>query len=524
MQKNNEMKRDNKMKVLIKLTALLLVIILSAFFCSCQPKNNNTISYEEPEHIIWGIVRYNPYIEQINTSSEVIKYISQKFNCKIDFRYYNSFSTKSLIQLLDNETCPDILTMEGMSVEGQYLAINNFAIPANEILSPENYNLIPRTTLNLLSEYDNILYGIPGRYADKAQLENANFPKNEGVYVCKQFYDLLGRPEINNMDDLINISREFLLQYQTLTKRLVNFENYESIKQEPIPILLGSVGSGLETLKHLFGIYPVFENNGEVRVSASSPGWSNLLDWLNRLSLLNVNSMSVSDKYFNQLLNGRNLFYIGSAPGVGKTNYINNFTYELLQIKNSGKTFSVNPYGSCQTYAIKRSNIKCLKPLMNFIFSQEGNFLVKYGIEYKHWINANGSAIPLNWVIDQFETGDNQFRESTGIGQLMFLTNLKNDNVYVPDLLSTENNAFYSIVLKYNFSSYESIKLNKLNELEINLCQRMASTSPTDYPEKYSLIMAELPYVAVYERQFRIQSLKDNFLYWRQQNLYDSEY
>lgn len=106
----------------------------------------------------------------------------------------------------------------------------------------------------------------------------------------------------------------------------------------------------------------------------------------------------------------------------------------------------------------------------------------------------------------------------------MFLANLKNDNVYVPDLLSTENNAFYSIVLKYNFSSYESIKLNKLNELEINLCQRMASTSPTDYPEKYSLIMAELPYVAVYERQFRIQSLKDNFLYWRQQNLYDSEH
>lgn len=507
-----------------KIISLILSIATLAISCSCANRKDNIIAYPKPEQIKWGIVRYNPFIETINTSSEVLKYLAKKFNFTIDFKYYNTFNTKSLIQLLNTEDCPDILTMESMTSEGQYLAVNNLAIPANEIIDDKNYSGIPQTTLNLLSEYDNILYGIPGRYADESQLKNDDFPKNEGVYVCKQYYDLLGRPKINTMGDLINISQQFIEQYNTFEERFNNIEYNEIQNNELIPILLGSTGSGIETLKHLFGIYPVYEKNGEVMLSTSSPRWQDLLNWLNRLSFLSDKSMSVSNRDFSEILNGKNLFYIGSAPGISKINYSNKFTYELLNIGNTRKTYSVNPYGSCQTYVLKKCDAECIRPLMNFLFSTDGNLLVKFGIENKHWIKTDDSALQLNWVIEKFKNGDDKFRTSSGIGQLMFLTNLNNDNTYIPDLLSTEKNAFYSIITKYNFHSNESIKLNKLNELEMNLCQRMASTNPSEYPEKYSLIMTELPYLAVQERQYHIESLKDKYVYWHQQSLYDSDY
>ena len=508
---------------------ILLILSFSIMIsvCGCSEKNtaseSGTVSV--PEHIIWGIVRYNPYIETINTSSEIMKYLSQKFNCTIEFKYYNSFNTKILKQLLNGDNCPDILTMESMSVEGQFLAANELALPAVTVIDRADYQKIPQKTINLLSEYDNTLYGIPGRYADEEQLYASDFPKNEGVYVCRPFYEKMGKPHINGMDDLITVAESFQKQFHVLKSSITGIKSDNPQDPEPVPIVIGNTGSGLETLKHLFGIYPVFEDRKEVRLGTAAPQWNGLLNWLNRLSRLSVKSMSLSDKALDEILCGCNLFYIGSAPCINRTNFISkSFPYELLQIKDSNKTFSVNPYSSCQTYVIKKSKTEYTKRLISFLFSDNGNFLVKYGIENKHWIAAGDTALPLSWVTNKLKDGDNDFRSAAGIGQLMFLTNLKNDNEAIPDLLSSEKNAFYTILLKFNFSSSESIKLKKLNDLEINLCQRMASTDPLEYPENYSLIMSELSYFPIYEQQYRIESLRDNYAYWKQQGLFDSSF
>lgn len=514
------------MKVKKRIFAFILCLCLISASAGC---NNNNADYSPlltpPERITWGIVKYNPYIESVNTSSEIMKYISQKFNCNIEFKYYSSFNTKILKQMLNSENCPDILTMETMSIESRYLAANEFVVPADCILPKSEYGKIPKETVNLLAEFDETLYGIPGRYAIKEQLENAVFPKNEGIYIYKPYYKLLGSPAIRDINDIITVSNEFILRFNEL-RSAAGFNPDDTESSEPLPVIIDSSGNGIETLKHIFGIYPVFQNGSQVSLSIASPKWTALAKWLYSVSLISTKSMSLSKNAVSNALEGQNLFFIGSSPCINKVNFkTKSFDYEILKLNTGGKTFSVNPYGSCQTYVMNSSNSKeTVIKLLSFLFSENGNFLVKYGIENKHWIRTGNSPLQLEWVNEALHNDYFSVSDSIGIGQVLFLTNLENDNINTPNLLSTEKNAFFSTLLKYNFSSGEAIKINKLNELEINLCQRIASIDTREYPQKYSMIMSELSYFPLYEQQYRIDSLEDNYSYWKQQGLIDTIY
>ena len=499
----------------------LLIITLPILLSGCYNASVNNVDISAPKKIRWGIVKYNPYIMEINSSSEVISYIEQKFNCKIEFEYYDTFNTKILNYMVNNETCPDILTMETLSIEGQFLAKNDLVLTADEIISDVNHT-IPDSTALFLSEIDENLFGIPGRYATENQLKENNFPANEGIYVAQPYYNLLGRPRIESISDLLKISETFIANYDSLQNSAnAHFPKRQS-DADAIPIILGNSGSGIETLKHLFEIYPVFSQDNAVKHSIASPNWEKLVKWLDYLSKLSIKSMSLTGETLENALNGRSLFYIGSSACINDFNFeSNNFNYELLELDVSENTFSVNPYGSCQTYVFKnRSGEQTIKELIRFLLSEDGSLLTKYGIANKHWILSGNTPIQLKWVTERMETEYDVFLNDTGIGQLLFLTSLKNDNPNTKDVLSSEKNAFYTMVLDFTCSSDDMIKLEKLSNYELDLCQRVASLSRVSYPQKQSLIESVIKNFSFYEQQYKIPSLKERFDYWIKQGLH----
>ncbi len=501
--------------------AFCLTTAVFLLLCGCEKKpsaKNETVS--APVNIKWGIVRYNPYIKTVNPSSEVMDYIKQKFNCNIEFEYYDSFNTKILNHMTDNGTNPDILTMEALSVEGQFLARNNLVCTADSIIGDQSHN-ITKKVWNFLSETDGTLYGIPGRYATEKQFLNDSFGLNEGVYIAQPYYDLMGRPEIRNINDIIKVAQDFIADYDRLRSTAdIPYPERES-DFDAIPIVLGNSGSGVETLKHLFGIYPVFEQNGTIMHSISSPKWGNLASFLNNISKLSLKSMSLSGTSLKTALNGRSLFYIGSAACINNINFESkDFSYELISIDVSQNAYSVNPYGSCQTYVFKNSDVqKTANTLIKFLVSDDGCRLVKYGIENKHWIPTGDSFLQLEWVTKRFAEERGEFLNDTGIGQLLFLTSLEKDNPNTPDVLSTEKNAFFTMVLNFISGSNEAIKLEKLATFEIDLCQRAASLDGAQHPQKYSVIQSDIIHFPLYERQYKINSLEERFEYWKGQNI-----
>ncbi len=508
-----------KNKSITRIVSIVVAVLLLLCGCKKEPSKSDTTATPTAT-LKWGIVKYNPYIKSINESSEILNFIKQKFNCSIEFEYYDSFNTKILKHMISNGTCPDILTMEAMSVEGQFLALNELVVPANEILKNCNHS-IPEETQNFLSETEGTLYGIPGRYATEKQLSEESFGITEGVWVAQPYYDLLGRPEIRTIHDLISVSKLFVERYDDLHRTAdIPYPARES-DVEPIPIVLGNAGGGLETLKHLFGIYPVFEQEGVVKHSISSPQWNSLSSWLNEVSDLTLKSMSLSGKALDTALNGRSLFYIGSCSCINHINFeSDNFRWEPISIDMSKNAYSVNPYGSCQSYIFKDSaHQKTVNDLISFLLSDEGTRLVKYGIENKHWIPTGDSFLQLDWVDERIETERSDFLNDIGIGQLLFFTTLENDNPKIPDVLATEKNAFFTIILNFTSGSSEALKLEKLVEYETDLCQRAATLDAERYPQKKSVIQSDIIHFPLYGEQYEINSLKERFEYWKNQNL-----
>lgn len=497
-----------------KIISVFLSILL--FLCGCsKTKPDTDLSISAPKKIIWGIVKYNPYIKTINPDSEVMKYICKKFNCNIEFRYYDSFNTKIIKQMLTSDTFPHLLTMETMSLEGQFLSTNDAVLSFNKLIGNSKHS-VPQETIEILSEANDTLYGIPGRFATDSQLKNNVFPQGEGIYVAQPYYNLLGRPKINSINDILSVSNIFSKQYKDLRTNVDS--HYYDIEEstEIYPVILGDSGNGIETLKHLFSIYPVFSSEDEVYHSISSPYWKNLIEWLNSLSRLSTKSMSLSGNILKSALNGKNLFYIGSAPCINDTNFQQDFfKYELLKLNNSGFPFSINPYGNCQTYILKnKDSTETVKQLVTYLLSDEGNLLVKYGIENKHWIPTGDSALQLEWVVDKMNEDKYDFINSSGIGQLLFLTNLENDNQNTPDYLVSEKSPFFTSVLNFTAGTNDAIKLQKLNDYEISLCQKAASIDEIKHPQKLSVIVSDLNYFPLYAKQYKFDSLEARYIYW----------
>lgn len=497
---------------------IILAILITACGCNSKKPENSSAA---PTIIKWGVVKYNPYIMKINQSSEVIDFIEQKFNCSIEFEYYDSFNTKILNHMVNNQICPDILTMESMSVEGQFLAVNKLVLSADEIIADIEHT-IPNTTWDFLSEADGKLYGIPGRYATQNQFDSTFLSQNEGIYVAQPYYDLLGHPQIQNMNDIIKISEQFVSNYSEL-RRTVDVPHPERESDfDAIPVVLGNSGSGIETLKHLFSIYPVFLDSNTVKHSIASPHWNELTGWLNDLSKLTLKSMSLSGKALDTALNGRCLFYIGSAACINNANFESEtFKYQPIQNNVTQNTYTVNPYGSCQSYVFKnKDSEKTVKKLIRFLLSDEGMLLTKYGIENKHWIPTGDSSLQLDWVTERLKSERSKVLEDTGIGQLLFFTSLENDNPHTPDVLISEKNAFFTTVLNFSSGSNESLKLEKLSGYEIDICQRASSLDENEHPQKHSVIESDIIHFPLYEQQYKIESLEERFDYWIKQNIF----
>lgn len=468
-----------------------------------------------PVVVTWGIVRYNSHIRNIDPSSEVISYLEKRFGIQLEFTYYDSFNTKILTHMIDNDNCPDLLTMEAMSSEGRFLAANGLVRPASDILSPSE-GLIPGGAWDILAETDNTLYGIPGRFASSD--EEAGNAASEGVFVSRTYYEQIGSPALRTTDDLMAAAEAFVSRYPSL--RRAETDDGES-SAEPVPIVLGDSGSGTETLKHLFRIYPVFESGGTARLGIASPRWPDLATWLDRLSRLTVQSMSLSGGALDKVMTGRALFYIGPVDYINYVNFSQpDFPYDQVKLDQAGTLYAVNPYGSCQTYAFKSSDTHDpVRKLLRYLLTEEGNRLVKYGIANRHWISTGKSILPLDWVQKRLRQNGTEFMNQTGIGQLLFLTSLADDNPCTPDVLCSSKDAFFTTILRFDESSNEALKLSKLAQYETDLCQRAASIDQKKHEQKLSLLLSDISHFTLYAGLYPIETLNDRYQYWKSQNL-----
>lgn len=484
----------NKINIRLFYLTLCIAIILSG----CKVNKSPVESKVRPT-ITWAIVKYNQYIPNINENSEVMRFIEEKFKCNIHFKYYNSFNIKTAAMLKDSENAPDILTVEALTPEINTLITDNLVYPANEII-PQYKNFLPFNAEKFLAENRGTLYGIPGVFPS---YETATMP-TEGIYVNEYYYNRLGNPPIENTEQILGLLNNFIKLYRSENSNI------------PISLVLGDSGNGIETLKHLFGIYPVIETDGIAKLGLASARWKNLLDYLCKLSNITTRSMALTGDVLNSCLENESVMYIGPI------NCIENFNsaslkHKYISIKSNFTSglFKTGSYGSCQSYVFKKTEVfPQIKELIQFLLSDEGNNLVKFGLENKHWIYSENDIVQMDWVKKRIEQVPD-YINTIGIGQLMFFSKFDDKNSTLFDRFFSLKNPYYKKIIQDGMSSSNTEKIKKIEQLQQNLCQKAVSLDADKILNKHEILFSELNYFPIYEEQYRIENLQTKYDIWK---------
>lgn len=470
-----------------------MAIIISG----CKTNKFSSESKNRPT-ITWAIVKYNQYIPNINENSEVMRFIEEKFKCNIHFKYYNSFNIKTASMLKDSENAPDILTVETLTPEINTLISDNLVYPADEII-PQCKKYIPVGAEKFLAESHGMLYGIPGVFPTD---ETAAMP-TEGIYVNEYYYNRLGNPPIENTEQILGLLNDFIKLYKS--------ENSDI----PIPLVLGDSGNGIETLKHLFGIYPVIETDGIAKFGLASTRWNDLLDCLCKISSISTRSMALTGDVLNAYLENESIMYMGPI------NCIENFNssvpeHKYIPIKSNltSGLFETGAYGNCQSYIFKKTEVlPQIRELIKFLLSEDGNNLVKFGLENKHWVYSDNDIVQMDWVKKRIEQVPS-YINTIGIGQLMFFSKFDNNCVFFDRFFSLKN-PYYKKIIQDNLSPSNTEKIKKVEQLQQSLCQKAASLDADKISNKYQVLLSELNYFPIYEQQYRIENLQTKYDIWK---------
>lgn len=222
---------------------------------------------------------------------------------------------------------------------------------------------------------------------------------------------------------------------------LVKFkEQYPTIDGKPgIPMTLNgeNIGSVIGTFKGMFGMMPYYEVNGELKKDIRDPKYLEMVGYLNSLyrkGLLDKEWATLKTKQFEQKLSTGNVFATAEALwNVGNSNTALKTTapdpatkdeHQFYQYKvlapgiDAGKT-TYGPKSSLgwDGIAISKTNkdpIRTIK-MLDYLASEEGQYLLMWGIEGKDWDMKDGKHVPRQEVLDAFKKDWNEAARTLGI-------------------------------------------------------------------------------------------------------------
>ncbi|WP_236703642.1 type 2 periplasmic-binding domain-containing protein, partial [Paenibacillus xylanivorans] len=228
---------------------------------------------------------------------------------------------------------------------------------------------------------------------------------------------------------------------------LVKFkEKYPTIDGKPtIPMTLNgeNIGSVTGTLKGMFGMMPYYEENGELKKDIRDPKYLQMVEFLNSLyrkGLLDKEWATMKTKQFEQKLSVGNVFAtaealwnVGNANTVLKSDAKDPATQDERQfyqykVLAPGVTADQTTYGPKSSLgwdgiSISRTNkdpIRTIK-MMDYLASEEGQYLLMWGIEGKDWDMKDGKHVPRQEVLDTFKKNWDEATRTTGIRKWTWL-------------------------------------------------------------------------------------------------------
>lgn len=347
---------------------------------------------------------------------DVSKWITEQTGVTLDIKYDPAGDGQKLkLMIASGEELPDIIVTEANGVTANLLYEEECVQPLNKLgeeYFPKFNELLPYQMKEVYQKDDGNLYCVVDWFGDVkklSEIEVGAHGADQTVTVNKTFYEEMGSPEINSLDDL----KEVLIQFKEKHPEINNPVWFDSLAvQWP--------KDGTNTLYRLHGgadyLYP--DENNNIKFCYEDERYKETLRYMNELyreGLINPDMPVMEGDASKAILSeGRIFTYIGQAAnwmntmegGTTKDSIV--YTLEPPMAEGVSrddlqlKDVNLGIGGWHGTFiSADCKNVERAIQYLAFRYTDEMQLTERYGVEGKAWtMNETGSPVPTQELLD----------------------------------------------------------------------------------------------------------------------------
>ncbi|WP_018759761.1 ABC transporter substrate-binding protein [Paenibacillus terrigena] len=361
-------------------------------------------------------------------TNPVAKAITEKTGVTVEIQQPTGNPLEKLNLMLASNDLPDVLMLDrGSDIMNKYIA-SGAIIPLNDLIDQYGPNIKK-------------MYGDTLKKTRSADGKNYYLANWYGLEKYPVFGFLMRMDMLKELGvgDKVNNGEPFTAQ--EFEELLVKFkEKYPTIDGKPsIPMTLNGedMGSVQWTFKGMFGMKTYYETNGELKKDIRDPRYLDMMKFINSLynkGLIDKEWATMKTKQYEQKIAAGNVFATANASwNVGAPNTLlkadapegtNKEERQLYQYKVLGPNIAADltTYGPKSSLGwdgvtISKTNkdpVRTIK-MLDFLASEEGQYLLMWGLEGKDWDMKDGKHVPRQEVLDAFTKDWNEASKTTGI-------------------------------------------------------------------------------------------------------------
>ncbi|MCJ8010437.1 ABC transporter substrate-binding protein [Paenibacillus sp. KQZ6P-2] len=361
-------------------------------------------------------------------NNPVAQEITKRTGVTVEVQQPTGNPAEKLNLMLASNDLPDVLMIDrGSDIMNKYIATGAI-IPLNDLIDEYGPNIkkMYGDTLQKTRHTDGKNYYLPNWYG----LEQ--YPIFGFLMRMDLLKELGVEGKVNNgeaftADEFVDLLTRFK-------------EKYPTIDGKPtIPITLNgeNMGAVTGTFKGMFGIMPYYEVNGELQKDIRDPQYLEMIKFMNSLytkGLLDKEWVTLKTKQYEEKLAGGNVFATADTswnvvpsndllkadaqdPSTKDDKQFYQYKVVAPGVDPAKTTYSPKSSLGWDGATISKTNkdpVRTIK-FLDFLASEEGQYLMMWGIEGVHWDMKDGKHTPRQEVLDEFNNNFAEASKKTGI-------------------------------------------------------------------------------------------------------------
>jgi len=414
------MRKKTKSYILTGLSAMLLIGATACSGGNGGTKNGNGEQAEEGKPIT--LTFFDKNTGDLFTNP-VAQEITKRTGIMVEIQQPTGNPEEKLNLMLTSNTLPDIVLMDRRSdIVDRYIAAKAI-IPLDDLIDQYGPNIkeMYGDVLNKSRHSDGKNYYLNNWYGMDP---DPGWSFNLRADVLKElgYGDRIGSEQSFTQEEFTELLRKFKAKYPQV-------DGKPSI---PLTFNADHMPTVVGTFKGMYGMKSYYEADNRIGLEVREPRYKEMMSYINDLQLEGLIDQEWAinkTQIFDQKVSSERVFAVGGGEPSEPNRLLRekygedtDKQFYAFKVTAPGVDPSATTYGprsslGWDAIAITAANKHPEETIkfMDFLASEEGQYLLMWGLEGEHWKTVDGKHQPLPEVLQGFKNNWNDYSKQTGI-------------------------------------------------------------------------------------------------------------